>query len=128
MGRDFSTLLADSMVKGDGDLPLRLEAQDEALAELECEDERLGMWVDAYETAFLFNTLALSDEIFFAEFPDLPSLSRPRREQLAMEIEQHAQLCARCQRKVAYDLEWEARVTKAMSENKQLLGALLADE
>jgi hypothetical protein len=86
----------------------------------------LGRWIDDCDFPFLMATLALPDEVFSREFPDIP-LSLNDRQAFAGVLQAHSRECAHCHAKKTEDIEWKQRVDKAIDKNKQLVGAWLTE-
>jgi hypothetical protein len=127
MARDITFELAESMLKSDDDLPVRLQAQDAALQMIECTDADIGQLVDVCEVPFLLETLALGDEQFWAEFPAVKSLDSAHRKILASTVERHCETCPHCSLKVSYDLDWAGQVERLVRDNGQVIcGAVVA--
>lgn len=92
--------------------------------DLTCSQPVLGRWIDDCDVPFLFETLALPDDVFNQEFPGI-QLSKRDREAFAKTLDAHCTECARCNAKKAEDIEWKLRVDKAFIENKQAIGNFL---
>lgn len=115
------TLLAKLIVEKDDDTPSRLKAQKEALKELKCSKPALGRWIERCDYPFLIETLSLDDVTFGSEFPGI-LLPVAERNRFIEELKAHLdEPCCRCHLKASYDLEWQARVDKALFENKALI-------
>ena len=95
------------------------------MKELTCNDPERGKWIGHYDFPFLLTTLALDDETFAEEFPEI-KLSFEERQRFAKTLETHCENCARCALKRAYDIEWEKRVDRILDENKQKVRAAIA--
>src|SRR5439155_25540598 len=127
MGRDVTFKLAELMLKSDEDLPWRLDAEDADLQKIKCTDRDIGRWVDSCEVPFLLETLALSDEQFYQEFPTVQSLNSAHREIFARTIVSHCDSCPHCSLKVSRDLEWEGQIDRLLRENGHIIcGAVVA--
>ena len=119
---DFIQLLARLISESDdSDPPIERPGKD-----LTCSQPILGQWIDDCDVPFLLETLVLPDEIFAQEFPGI-LLSKRDREAFAKTLTTHCAECARCNAKKAEDIEWKQRVDKALVENKQAIGHILAD-
>lgn len=103
----------------DGDPPIERTGKD-----LTCSQPVLGQWIDDCDVPFLFETLALPDEIFAQEFPGI-RLSKSDREAFATTLTTHCADCAHCNAKKAEDDAWKRRVDKVFVENKQAIGQFL---
>lgn len=118
-------LMASLVVEHDGDTPHRLSAQEEALRNLKCDKPELGRWISRYDFPFLIETLTLDETIFSREFPGV-GMSVEDRRALCNDLEMHCEDCERCHLKRGYDLEWQSRVNRMFSENKEVIGQAIA--
>lgn len=117
---DFPQLLAKLISESDdGEPPIERTGKD-----LSCLRPVIGQWIDDCDVPFLFDTLALPDNVFNQEFPGI-KLSKSDRETFARILETHCSECARCNAKRVEDIEWKMRVDKAFVENKQAIGLFL---
>jgi hypothetical protein len=121
METKFIALLSGLILDKYDDTPLRFVEQEKALKGLRCSNQRLGRWIEKWDFPFLIETLLLDDTVFSQEFPDIQITAEERKE-LANALEEHSENCSRCHLKRSYDLEWQARVNKAFSENRQVIG------
>jgi hypothetical protein len=124
-GTELIELLARFIKERDADTPIRLAEQEAELKKRPCKDRELGKWIDGSDFPFLIETLMLSDAVFAQEYPDV-RLAAEERKRFAYALEAHCEGCAHCGLKRAYDLEWQARVNKAFSANKEAIGKALA--
>lgn len=120
---DLFELLSRCIRERDEDTPNRLSEQEAELNRLECAAPELGRWMDN-EFPFLIETLMLNDAVFFEEFPGV-RLNSEERKRLASELEAHCEACGRCGLKRAYDLEWQARVDRAIADNREAFAAAM---
>lgn len=119
-------LLTKSIKERDEDAPMRPAELENELRALQCSDpESLGKWIAANDFPFLIETLTLDDSVFALEFPGI-GLTLEERKKLASALEDHCERCPRCGLKRAYDLEWQARVDRALAENREIIVATLA--
>jgi hypothetical protein len=117
---DLIQLLMRLISEGDsGQPPIERAGKD-----LTCSQPKLGRWIDDCDVPFLFQTLALPDDVFDREFPGI-RLSQKDRESFAKTLDTHCTECARCNAKRAEDGLWQSRVDKAFVENKQAIGHFL---
>lgn len=127
--RDMETavfeLLFRRIREKDEDTPNRLAAQEDELKRLECSDPALGRWIESNDFPFLIETLTLNDAVFSGEYPAV-NLTSEERKRLMSDLEAHCEVCARCGRKRAYDLEWQARVDRAITDNQEEIGRIVA--
>jgi hypothetical protein len=118
-------LLSGLIHERDNDTPFQSSEQDDALKGLTCSEPRLGRRIEGCDFPFLIETLKLDDQVFAKEFPGVTMTAAERRD-LKNALEEHCESCPRCRRKRASDLEWQARVHKAIADNKQLVGEAIA--
>jgi len=118
---DLIALLSGFILDKDDDTPLRLSEQENALKDLSCSDESLGVWIEKWDFPFLIETLMLDDAVFSQEFPGVRTTAEERKD-LANALEAHCETCPRCHRKRSYDLEWQSRVNRTLAENKKIIG------
>ena len=107
---DLIQLLARLIAASDKGPPAKRTGND-----LSCSNPTLGKWIDDCDFPFLMETLALPDEVFECEFPEI-RLSHQERETFAQSLNGHCKECARCHAKRAEDLEWVSCVDKALAE------------
>jgi hypothetical protein len=124
MDTNLVELLSKLILENDDDTSFRFQAQEEALSELKCSQPSLGEWIDRCDYSFLMDTLKLDDVVFAEEFPDL-RLPIAERERFAEALSGHCEICTRCFRKRAYDLQWESCVDTALTRNKKAIGRVL---
>lgn len=119
-------LLSGLIHESDKDTPFQSGERGDALNGLTCsEPRRLGRWIESCDFPFLIETLMLDDHVFAKEFPCVTMTAAGRRD-LANALEEHCETCPRCGWKRAADLEWQARVNRAVTENKRLIGEAIA--
>jgi hypothetical protein len=118
-------LLTKCIRERDDDTPFRLAEQEAELKKRKCADPELGTWIDGNDFPFLIETLMLSDAVFSEEYPEV-KLPQEERMSFASALEAHCEGCARCGLKRAYDLEWQARVNRALAENREAVGQAIA--
>ncbi|HEX8473044.1 MAG TPA: hypothetical protein VF666_03360 [Pyrinomonadaceae bacterium] len=125
MEKELITSLSKLILERDDDTPWRLTEQEQALDELKCSNTAIGRWINDWDFPFLIETLLLNDAVFAEEFPGVNSTAEERK-QLANTLEAHCEDCARCYRKRAYDLEWQVRLKRVFTENKERVGTAIA--
>jgi hypothetical protein len=118
-------LLSGLIREGNDGAPVRSSEQGDSLEGLTCSEPRLGRWIEGCDFPFLIETLMLDDHVFDKEFPGV-TLTAAERRALAHALEGHCETCPRCGRKRAADLQWQARLNRAIAENKQLVGEAIA--
>lgn len=118
-------LLSGLIHEKDNDKPFQSSEQGDALKGLTCSEPRLGTRIEGCDFPFLIETLMLDDHVFAKEFPGV-AMTAVERLYLANTLEEHCETCPRCGWKRAADLEWQARVHRAIAENKQLIGEAIA--
>lgn len=128
MKYDIANLISDFVREGDQDLQSRLESQAEALADLQCTDERLGRWVDSNPVEYLYAAFNLKDQDFAKEFPRLAHITSSERRLFLKRIDEHFCQCVRCSLKRGYDLELDSRIERACREHKGLLLQALKED
>jgi hypothetical protein len=105
----------DKLRQNETDLNSRLEAQSEALRDLECTNPVVGKWIDAYDVEYLISALELDDEDFAKHFPALEYLKQSDREKMISAFTHHMDHeCAHCGLKRGFDAEFSARVERSM--------------
>jgi hypothetical protein len=119
------TLLSTFIVERDEDAPFRLKEQQTKLSETKCTKPDLGKWVDNCDFPFLIETLMLDHTIFVKEFPGV-EFPEDERKNFARSLEAHCEDCAHCHLKRSYDLEWQSRIDRALTENRTEIGKALA--
>lgn len=124
METDLITLLSRIVLEKDDDTPNRFAAQADALKENPCTNLEYGRFVDACDFPLLMETLMLDDEVFSREFPGV-QMTVDERKAFADALELHCEKCPHCNLKRAYDSDWQARIKKALAENKQIIGKAL---
>lgn len=129
MDSDITDFIADLVAEADPELATRLEYQAAALRETECTDPvTFGRWVDASDVKLLLSAFALEDEDFGVRFPKLKHITAPERRKFIAALEVHFETCQHCSLKRGYDLELDARIKKACSQNSKTLLRLLREE
>src|ERR687884_2286422 len=94
MEKDLTSLVSRLILDKENDAPSRLDAQENALKELECTHPELGKWIDGCDFPFLIETLTLEDTVFSSEFPEV-KLTAEERKEFANALEAHCETCAR---------------------------------
>ena len=128
MKPDITDVIAELVLESTPELAARLEAQAEALREVECINPVFGRWVDANDVKYLLSTFNLSDKDFAAKFPSIEGLTGENRQQLIAAIEAHCDSCPHCSLKRGYDLELDTRIKQACQQNNKLLLQLLEED
>lgn len=117
MEPEITDIITDLVFQTDPDLEARLEAQAEALREIECINPVLGRWVDENDVNFLLAILALKDEDFAEEIPAMAYIPGHERRSFIAVLEVHMDKCPHCSLKRGYDLEMDARIEQACQQN-----------
>jgi hypothetical protein len=125
METNLLALLSTIIIEKDSDAPFRLNEQQSSLAEKECSKPELGKWIDRCDFSFLIETLMLDHAVFSHEFPGV-EFPAEERKALAQALESHCDTCVHCHLKRSYDLEWQARVDRAINDNKDSIGKVIA--
>lgn len=128
MKTDITNVIADLVLQSEPDLAARLEAQAEALREIECTNPVLGRWIDAHDVKYLLSTFTLDDDDFGRRFPAMAHLTRQERQRVAAALETHCDQCPHCSLKRGYDLELDARIKQAGQQNSTALLQLLEED
>lgn len=128
MKTNITNVIADLVLQSEPDLAARLEAQAEALREVECTNPVLGRWIDAHDVKYLLSTFALNDDDFAGRFPAMAHITGPERQRVAAALEAHCEQCPHCSLKRGYDLELDARIKQASQRNSTALLQLLEDD
>lgn len=121
MEENLIDTISTFILERDDDAPFRLEAQESNLRDKQCTQPRYGAWIDRCDYPFLMETLMLDHAVFSDEFPGVKFPAKERAE-LALTLEEHCEQCVRCHLKRGYDLEWQARVDEALTENRDVIG------
>jgi len=122
---NLMTLLSSLIVQKDEDAAFRLKEQRAKLSETKCTKPDLGKWIDNCDFPFLIETLMLDHSIFVKEFPGI-EFPEEERKSFARSLEAHCEDCVHCYLKRSYDLEWQSRVDRALTENRDAIRKTLA--
>lgn len=128
MGSEITSVITDLVFQTDPELEARLEAQAEALREIECLNPTLGRWVDENDVNYLLAAFALKDEDFAEEFPAMEHISEQERRNFIAALDSHFNQCSHCSLKRGYDLEMDARIEQVCQQNSDSLLQILKED
>ena len=114
MEYDFSDIIVQEVRQAEPDLDARLEAQAEALNELECSNVVIGRWIEEFGLEYLQAAFALNDKEFVESFPGLAHINRDDRETIIETFNHHVDACVHCSRRTSYDTELDSRINRAI--------------
>lgn len=114
MEYDFSDILAQEVRQAEPDLDARLEAQAEALNELECSNIVIGRWIEEFGLGYLQAAFALEDKDFAESFPGLAHINQDDRKKVIETFNRHVDTCIHCSRRTSYDTELDSRINRAI--------------
>lgn len=127
MKTNITNVIADLVLQSEPDLASRLEAQAEALREVECTNPALGRWIDAHDVKYLLSTFDLEDDDFAGRFPAMAHITGPERRRVVAALDAHCDQCPHCSLKRGYDLELDVRIKQAGQQNRTSLLQLLEE-
>jgi hypothetical protein len=125
MKADITNAITDFVLEANPDLGSRLEAQAEALREVECTNPDVGQWIDANDVKYLLSIFALEDKDFAAKFPTMAHITGPERQRFAATIGIHCKHCPHCSLKRESDSELDEHIKQACQQNNNFLLKLL---
>lgn len=126
MNSTVNAAVADLLRQADADIEFRLEAQEEALREIKCQNP-ISQWV-GHGVEYITSVLDLDDFSFAKRFPSIAHVGQERRQKMKAEIISHLGHCKHCSLAHSYQLELDARIMSVWRENKDRLFQLLDED